>query len=500
MILEFVLVGVVTLLVYIYYNQTFSTKARMINKFPGPRPIPVFGNILDVQGSTERIFQIFRESAIEFKESSRAWNMHMPVINIVTAEDAEIILTSNTQLDKSIIYDLLHKWLGTGLLTSTGSKWQRRRKLLTPAFHFNILRRFVEVFGEHSMKVVAELKQESGNSKTNIIPYITNITLQTICETAMGATLDPNNKTQKDYLKSIYEIAPLTVYRTARPWLYSNFIFDLLPAGWRYNKLVEVLHKFTSSVIKDREADFKDSDLLNLEQDTEEDGTRKKKLAMLDLLISAKNKHEIDDDGIREEVDTFMFEGHDTTSTGIAFALKLFSQHKDIQERVFSELHQIFGDSDRTASYEDLQNMPYLEMCLKESLRIYPSVPLIGRYVSEDLKLTKHTVPAGTYINIHIFDLHRDSNVFPDPEKFDPDRFLPENVKGRHPFAYVPFSAGPRNCIGQKFAMFEMKSIISAILRNYVLEPVEEEKMRFVLDFVLRVDGEINVKLQPRLK
>lgn len=105
-------------------------------------------------------------------------------------------------------------------------------------------------------------------------------------------------------------IATLIIYRTVSPWMYNNFIFNLLPTGWKCHKLVESLHKFTSSVIRDREANFKDSDLANLDKDTEEDGTKKKKkLAMLDLLISAKkHKQSIDDDGIREEVDTFMFE------------------------------------------------------------------------------------------------------------------------------------------------------------------------------------------------
>lgn len=98
--------------------------------------------------------------------------------------------------------------------------------------------------------------------------------------------------------------------------------------------------------------------------------------------------------------------------------------------------------------------MRYLENCIKESLRIYPSVPVISRSATEDIMLAGHRVPKDTTILVHIYDLHHDEKLFPDPEKFDPDRFLLENSAGRHPYAYIPFSAGPRNCIGRNIFEF----------------------------------------------
>lgn len=92
-----------------------------------------------------------------------------------------------------------------------------------------------------------------------------------------------------------------------------------------------------------------------------------------------------------------------------------------------------------------------MEMCIKESLRLYPSVPLVGRLASQDLTTPSgFVIPKGVEILVHIYDLHRNSDIYPDPEKFDPDRFLPENTADRHPFAYLPFSGGPRNCIGKE--------------------------------------------------
>lgn len=107
------------------------------------------------------------------------------------------------------------------------------------------------------------------------------------------------------------------------------------------------------------------------------------------------------------------------------------------------------GDSSKTVLLSQLQELRYLEMCIKESLRIYPPVPLISRLAGEDIVTPKgYQIPNKTHIHIHIYDLHHDPAIYPDPEKFDPDRFLPENVAKRHPFAFLPFSGGPRNCIG----------------------------------------------------
>jgi cytochrome P450 len=174
-----------------------------------------------------------------------------------------------------------------------------------------------------------------------------------------------------------------------------------------------------------------------------------------------------------------------------------------LQERVREELTDVFGDSNRACTLEDTTKLKYLECCIKESLRLYPSVPNIKRYISEDIVLNGYTVPAGATISMHIYSLHRNGEVFPDPLVFKPERFEIEQIAGRHPFAFVPFSAGPRNCIGksirhvitllsihcfntsihessiyvsfrfaltllgQRFALFEEKVIMSTLLRRF---------------------------------
>ncbi|XP_020298469.1 cytochrome P450 4C1-like [Pseudomyrmex gracilis] len=225
---------------------------------------------------------------------------------------------------------------------------------------------------------------------------------------------------------------------------------------------------------------------------------QKKRLALLDLLIAAFQENQITDLDIREEVDTFMFEGHDTTAMGICFSLLLLAEHKDIQDRVRTEVNGMMEENEGKLTMASLQKLPYLERCLKEAMRLYPSVHLISRILSEDIKCQSYTVPANTIVHLNIYGVHRDPNFWPHPDVFDPDRFLPDQVQNRHPYCYLPFSAGSRNCIGQRFAMYEMKAMIASLVHHFYLEPVDYLKdLRIKCDLILHPAHPIRIKFVP---
>lgn len=191
--------------------------------------------------------------------------------------------------------------------------------------------------------------------------------------------------------------------------------------------------------------------------------------------------------------------GHDTTSAGISFTLYVLGLYPDVQEKVYEEIESIFHGTDRPATLADLNEMKYLERVIKESMRIYSPVPTMGRILSEDVQLDEYVIPKGTPVTIQVYYLHRDPRFFPDPEKFDADRFLPDNVEGRNPYAYIPFSAGPRNCIGQKFAMYEEKSVLSSIIRNFKVKSMEKrEDLNLMRELILKSFNGINVTLERR--
>lgn len=218
-------------------------------------------------------------------------------------------------------------------------------------------------------------------------------------------------------------------------------------------------------------------------------------MALLDILLqSSINNQPLSDADIREEVDTFMFEGDDTTSSGVSHALYAIARHPEVQQRIFEELQRVLGpDASAPVTQAQLQDLKYLDCVIKETMRLYPPVPAIGRHAQKELEIGDKTIPANTSIYLVLYYAHRDANYFPDPLSFRPERFLVLH----NTFAYVPFSAGPKNCIGQKFAVLEMKVLISKVLRFYELLPLGEE-LKPMLNFILRSASGINVGLRPR--
>ncbi|XP_063924960.1 cytochrome P450 4c3-like [Zophobas morio] len=461
----------------------------ILQKLSGPpRQGFIFGNVSYLCESSDVVFKQLREVGRNFYPIYKFFVLHEIGANVLSPEDIELILSNPVHNEKGKFYKALHRWLKSGLLTSNGEKWQTRRKILTPAFHFNILQQFVVVFNEEAQKLVQSVKHDSS---VNVTELMSNFSLKIITETAMGTKLEFQTQREQEYKKAIHESGKILLYRILHPWFIED-VFNLFsPHFFRECKLLKTLHNFTRHVIKEKEKKFEEIGLV-------EDSDRgKKPLAMLDLLFHAKKQRIIDVEGIQEEVDTFMFEGHDTVSAALIFTLMLLANNRNIQERIVEEMQQII---DTEPTYNDLQNLKYMERCIKESLRLYPSVHFITRHLGEDV--TTHSgyfLPKGTHVAVHIYDIHHNPDIYPDPEKFDPDRFLPENCQKRHPFAYIPFSAGQRNCIGQKFATLEMKVVLCAILSKFILEPVHApENVVLLADIVLRSKDDIRVKFVPR--
>lgn len=222
---------------------------------------------------------------------------------------------------------------------------------------------------------------------------------------------------------------------------------------------------------------------------------------LVDFMLKISEKcPEFTEEDIINEANTFMLAGQDSVGASVAFTLALLANHKDDQEKCMRELEEIFPHHDnRNPTLADLREMKYLEQCIKESLRLYPSVPILARTITEDIKMGDHVLPTGSTALLNVFSTHRLPHYYPEPEKFDPDRFSPENCEKRNPYAFIPFSAGPRNCIGYRYALIEMKTILSTILRNYSLHSVPgKEEIKATFRITLRAQGGLWVKFQKR--
>ncbi|XP_037382244.1 cytochrome P450 4V2-like isoform X1 [Talpa occidentalis] len=463
---------------------------------------PVVGHALMMKPDAREFFQQLISYTEEYRHVPllKLWLGPVPVVALYHAENVEVIVTSSRQIDKSYLYKFLEPWLGQGLLTSTGNKWRARRKMLTPTFHFTILENFLDVMNEQANILVNKLERHVNQEAFNCFSYITLCALDIICETAMGKNIGAQSNEDSEYVRAVYRMSDTIHRRMKMPWLWLDLLFFMVKEGREHKRSLKILHNFTKNVIAERAREMKRDG----ESQSNHKGTassKNKRRAFLDLLLNVTDDqgNKLSHDDIRQEVDTFMFEGHDTTAAAINWSLYLLGSYPEVQREVHKELEEVFGRSDRSASLEDLKKLKYLECVIKETLRLFPSVPLFARHLSEDCEVAGYRIVKGSQALVLTYALHRDPRFFPDPEEFKPERFFPENSQGRHPYAYVPFSAGPRNCIGQKFAIMEEKIILSCILRQFWVDSNQKrEELGLAGELILRPTNGIWIKLKRR--
>ncbi|CAH0587872.1 unnamed protein product [Chrysodeixis includens] len=494
MLVEVLLASAVALVIWVLI---FRSEENPLDKLPGPPKRPVIGNAWELfKYPPDKLLDLLVDSWKTYGNRFVFKILGIRVLHIAGPEDIEVVLSHTKNIKKSIFYRFLRDWLGDGLLLSTGTHWHARRKILTPTFHFNILKSFSIIMEEKVQDLVTMLKTKKGEP-VDLMPMISDFTLYTICETAMGTKLDSDKtSTANDYKSAILEIGMVTLNRITRFWQHNDTIFNLTSQGRKFSKYLETAHAFADKVIMERKEGRALKQTIEAQDPVDGIGT-KRRLAMLDLLLEAQEKGQIDIAGIKEEVNTFMFEGHDTTAMAITFGLMLLADHDDVQERVYEEVQSILVGAARPITLADLPEMKYLDAVIKEILRVYPSVPIIGRETVEDFMLGDVLVKKGSTVDVNIYLMHHNPALYPQPELFQPDRFL--EGEARHPYAYVPFSAGPRNCIGQRYALQEMKITLSEIIRNFKLVPkVKGFRPTLKADLVLRPADPIYVKFLTR--
>ncbi|XP_040071341.3 cytochrome P450 4V2 [Ixodes scapularis] len=427
-----------------------------------------------------------------------------PIVFLCTPEAAAPLLASNTNLKKSMNYRKLHSWLGPdGLLTSFGQTWKFHRKLVTPAFHFRVLENFLPIINEQADRLVEKLQEYAGGQAITLHHILSKCALNVICETAMGLKLHERGVSAiaDEYEKDVELVLKLYMKRIMQPWMWADFVYAATTSGRQYAKLVKRLHSFTKKVILNRQSGFA-AGRRKLDDDAfHEAETNEKRLAFLDLLSNHYRKEMITIEDVRQEVDTFMFAGHDTVTQSLTWTLFVLGIYPDVQSKVHEELDLIFAhDMTRGITRADIADLSYLDRVIKETMRVFPTAPWFGRALTEEIEIGNYQIPKGTTCFVFTYGLHRDPDHYRDPETFDPDRFLPENCSGRHPFAFVPFSAGPRNCVGQKFALMELKVTLAKLLRRYQVKSCHQrDDLLLMADMLLRTRNPIKFQLTERL-
>ncbi|XP_075157444.1 cytochrome P450 4d1-like isoform X4 [Haematobia irritans] len=496
---------------YVIYRLKFKHLIDVTKNIPSPPALPILGHGHYFVGKEPyQNLLTFYEFVEKYGKTHKIWLG--PELNIFTIDvkDVEVILGTIHHNDKAQQYVTLDPWLREGLLISRGRKWHLRRKVLTPAFHFRILEQYVEIFDRQSRALLKNFEKEyrmQTEKGFEFYDWINLSTLDTICESAMGVSVNAQTNADSEYVRAVKTIATVLHKRMFDILYRFNLTYRFTKLAREEKKALAVLHGFTEKVIIQRREELlkaQEHKKENGKQATDDDVGTKRKMAFLDILLQSEiDGKPLSNLDIREEVDTFMFEGHDTTSSAITFCFYNLAMYPECQRKCFEEVIQVLGkDKSKPVTFEDLNNLHYVELCIKETLRLFPSVPLLGRKITEECEINGKIIPAGTNIGISPLQLGRMEELFPEPNTFKPERFeAGYNTEKVSPYAYIPFSAGPRNCIGQKFAMMEIKTVLANVLRHYEVDYVgnKEEEPLLVAELILRTKDPLMFKIKPRV-
>jgi len=425
---------------------------------PGPPALPLVGN-LHQKAPAPHAF--LRRLAAKYGDVCH-YHFGRDVVWLFNHPDhvREILVTNAKKLEKGEVLRASREILGEGILTSEGAFHASQRRLIQPAFHRAALERYTGAIRAIAEEEAERLAREVGARRTtSLAPFFHAIALRIICATLFGGSRDDVSKEIAHHLDVVLRELPwraLPAYKKIAPLVF-----------WRYGRYRRALAKLDAvlyTFIEERRA-----------QKTE--GTDL--LAM--MLAASDDTRRMTDQQARDELMTLFLAGHETTSTALSWTTLLLARHPEWQE---------------ASAEEDVSAR--LRRVIAESLRMYPPIWNIPRFVAAPIVVDGWTVPAGASLAVSPYAIHYNEAYFPDPDRFDPDRFLPEAQKARPKLAYVPFGAGPRVCIGEGFALLEIQIVLEELCKRLVFRATPETSFRAAAATTLRPRDGVTVEIARR--
>ncbi len=400
--------------------------------------------------------------------------LNTPVCLLSHPDDIEsVLVTQASNFEKSRDYRALGTVIGNGLLKSEGSFWRAQRKLIQPAFHNENVLRYARIMVEDTQRLLATWRD--GETR-DIHQEMSRLALEIVAKSLFGADVSSEAANVSAALKVVAE----QLYNAAN--LAMVFPEKLpLPSTFSLRRAVRRLDEIIYPVIRRRRAAANDSqDLLGM------------------LLAAQEDDNRMTDRQLRDEVMTLFLAGHETTALALSWTFFLLSRHPAVEEKLLAELRGVLGR--RAPTPGDLAGLPYTDCVVKEALRLYPPAWGIGRRAIHPFEVGGYRLPAGTNVFILQWIVHREARFYPAPETFNPDRWRDDPIgRGALPrFAYIPFGAGPRVCVGASFALMEARLLLATILPRFHLQVVPGHPVEIQPSVTLRPKHGIKVTLHQR--
>jgi cytochrome P450/ubiquinone/menaquinone biosynthesis C-methylase UbiE len=363
--------------------------------------------------------------------------------------------------------------LGEGLLTSEGDLHHRQRRLVQPAFHHGRVEAYAATMAELAE---AEAASWRDGETRDLHTEMSELTVRILSKTLFSTDLDGE-------APEIVEALARSIPILARMPLPLADVWERLPlpSSRRFASSLERLDRASRDIIERRRRDPDGpDDLLTLLFDAQRNG----------------NGAAIDDRLVRDETMTILLAGHETTANLLTWTWYLLSQHPDVEARLHAELDEVLGD--RPPTLADLPGLVYTGRILSEALRLYPPVWAMGRRAIVDHELDAYAIRAGSIVALNPYVMHHDPRFFPDPFRFDPDRWTDEERRRRPKYAYFPFGGGPRLCLGESFAWIEARLVVAALARRWRLRLAPGHRVRPAPGLTLRPKHGLRMVVERR--
>lgn len=384
-----------------------------------------------------------------FEELGDTFRLHLGFgRKIVFSRDAgfaEYVLQKNHKnYHKSVIQTRdMAKYLGKGLLTAEGELWRRQRRLIQPAFHKKNL---MPLLDSVKAAILVELNKITVDESMDIFPVFNDLAFQTVVKSLFSSAVGEKEINRLQYITEAAQ--KMLVKELRQPYL--SWWFRAGGSIRKHLNLTREARVILKGIIEERKRSAgKEGDLLDMLLDARyEDGSA------------------MDERQLIDEILILFTAGHETTSNALTFTCELLARHPEVQEKVFQEAKDAEKGSASTMDF--IRSCSYTKMVIEESMRLYPPAYFIDRVNKEEEKFEGKIIPKGSELLFSVYEIHRNEKYWESPEKFYPERFS-ESKSG----IYFPFGAGPRKCIGNNFAMYEMILTIAELIKRYSIEPKE---------------------------
>uniref|UniRef100_A0A5F9CI33 Cytochrome P450 3A n=1 Tax=Oryctolagus cuniculus TaxID=9986 RepID=A0A5F9CI33_RABIT len=451
---------------YRYGTSTHGLFKKM--GIPGPTPLPFIGTILE-----------YRKGIWDFdiecrKKYGKMWGLFDGRQPLMVITDPDMIKTVLVKECYSVFTNRRSfgpvGFMKKSVSISEDEDWKRIRTLLSPTFTSGKLKEMLPIIAQYGDVLVKNLRQEAEKGKPVDLKEIFGAySMDVITGTSFGVNIDSLRNPQDPFVKNVRRLLKFSFFD---PLLLSITLFPFL------TPIFEALHisMFPKDVM-----DFLKTSVEKIKDDRLKD-KQKRRVDFLQLMINSQNSKEIDSHKALDDIEVvaqsiiILFAGYETTSSTLSFIMHLLATHPDVQQKLQEEIDTVLPNKE-LATYDTLVKMEYLDMVVNETLRLYPIAGRLERVCKKDVDINGTFIPKGTIVMMPSYALHRDPQHWTEPDEFRPERFSKKNKDNINPYIYHPFGAGPRNCLGMRFALMNIKLALVRLMQNFSFKLCKETQV-----------------------